>query len=205
MWINYTGVAVASYLLGSVPFGFLLVKWRKGIDIRTVGSGNIGATNVNRVLGRNWGLFCFALDFLKGFIAVLFLPCLFFDSGSELSGVQLTATLAVVAGHNWTCFLRFKGGKGVATGAGALFGMAPLVVLSCLAVWVVFIIPFRMVSLSSIIASLALPLFFWLFKEPWYLVLLGGLLAALSLIRHRANIKRILNGTESKIGTRINR
>lgn len=203
MELKYVLLLITSYLLGSVPTGFLLVKWRNGTDIRTVGSGNIGATNVSRVLGRNWGIFCFALDFLKGFAAACGLTFLFFGSGPEADTPRMLATVAVVSGHNWPCFLRFRGGKGMATAAGALLGMVPWVVLSCVGVWVVVILPFRMVSLSSIVASAVLPLFMWLYGKPFSYIVFGAVLAGLSLYRHRANIKRILSGTEYKIGQRI--
>lgn len=201
MWINYTFLALGGYFLGSIPTGFLMVKGLRGVDIRTLGSGNIGATNVTRVLGRKWGITCFSLDVFKGFIAAFFLPSLFFDINLDMA--RLVATVSVVAGHNWTCFLRFKGGKGVATAAGALLGMVPDVVLTCLIVWGVFILPFKMVSLSSIMASLAVPLFMWFYGKPQMYLILGILLATVSLYRHKSNIKRIWQGTENKIGTRI--
>lgn len=203
MELNYAALLISSYLLGSIPVGFLLVKWKKGMDIRTVGSGNIGATNVTRVLGRNWGIFCFFLDFLKGFAAVFFLTALFFGEGPEADLPRMWATLAVVAGHNWTCFLKFKGGKGVATATGALLGMVPLVVLTCAAIFVAVLIPSKMVSLGSIAASIAIPFLMWGFGEPVSYIVFGAVLGGLSLYKHRGNMVRIWRGTENKIGQRI--
>lgn len=203
MELKYVLLLGFSYLLGSIPTGFLIVKGLRGIDIRTVGSGNVGATNVARVLGRNWGITCFVLDFLKGFVAALALPVLFFGSGSEADIPRMLATVAVVSGHNWPCFLKFKGGKGVAAASGALFGMMPEVVLTCAGIWVVFIIPFRIVSLSSVVASAALPITIWLYGRPISYIVFGAVLAGLSVYRHRGNIQRIIQGTESKIGQRI--
>ncbi len=204
MAINYITLVLSCYLVGSIPFGYLIVKFVEGKDIRELGSGNIGATNVTRILGKPWGWTCFGLDFLKGFVASFVLTALFFDIKEGLVGTQLLATLAVVAGHNWTCFLRFKGGKGVATAAGALFGMTPLVVLSCLLIWILVLLFSKMVSLSSIVASISLPLLMLLFHEPKLLIILGCLLALVSIFRHKENIKRIFQGTENKIGKRIN-
>lgn len=202
MWIDYMMLSLGGYLLGSIPTGYLIVKWCTGKDIRTIGSGNVGATNVTRALGKPWGMTCFGFDFLKGFLAATLLPLMFFDKSADIDLSRLVATLAAVAGHNWTCFLRFQGGKGIATASGALFGMVPDVVLSCLGVWVLFILPFKMVSLSSIMATLALPLFMWLYEKPNLYLILGLILAGVSLYSHKSNIKRILQGKENKIGKR---
>lgn len=203
MAINYSLLIVCCYLVGSIPFGFLIVKWVRGLDIRQVGSGNIGATNVTRILGKPWGWTCFGLDFLKGFVATFILSSMFFDINADWVLPQLLATIAVVSGHNWTCFLKFKGGKGVATAAGSLFGMTPLVVLTCLLIWIVVLLFSKMVSLSSIVASLCLPLLMWYFDQPQMYFILSCLLALVSLYRHKDNIKRIWQGTENKIGKRI--
>lgn len=203
MAINYILLIATCYLLGSIPSGFLIVKLVRGMDIRQVGSGNIGATNVTRILGKPWGFTCFGFDFLKGFVATFFLPALFFEIGDHLVWVKLVAAVAVVGGHNWTCFLKFKGGKGVATAAGSLFGMTPIVVLTCLLIWILVLLFSKMVSLSSIIASFCLPVVMWLYQEPRGYLILGCLLAVISLVRHKENMKRIWQGTENKIGKRI--
>ena len=193
-----------SYLAGSIPFGYLIGRWN-GKDIRTLGSGNIGATNVTRVIGKGWGRLCFALDFLKGFLPVLTVKL--------LTGSTLYAAIAVfctVIGHMLPVWLKFKGGKGVSTAAGGLLAFSPLALISAAVVWVVLFFASRYVSLARIFAAVSLPLFCLLYsvtglycalKMPsWDKLELGILaaLAVLTVLKHTSNIKRLCNGTENR-------
>lgn len=215
---------LAAYLAGSIPFGFIIARMR-GIDIRKHGSGNIGATNVGRVLGRKWGGVCFGLDVLKGLLPTLFagwwLGLVRFDGGT-VTGAS-TATLfiwlgvmaATVVGHMFPVWLGFRGGKGVATGFGALLGVWPVLTLAAigaLLVWLGSVKLCRMVGISSVLAALCLPVF--VFVQPWIAAAMGRaehppiwpfgavacVLAAVVVIKHRANIARTLAGTEPRIG-----
>jgi glycerol-3-phosphate acyltransferase PlsY len=197
-YMNLFMLILAAYLLGSVPFGLLISNF-KGVDLRKAGSGNIGATNVFRVVGKSWGLLCFALDFAKGLLAAGVLPLWLLSNGPENAG--LIAGAAAIAGHNWPVWLKFKGGKGIATSAGVLTAVAPLALLCGLVVWILTMLLSRMVSLSSILAALAVAAGGWVFyaDEPWTV----GVLTALGLIavwRHRSNIQRILKGEEHRFG-----
>ena len=195
---------LASYLLGSVPFGLVMAKLIKGVDLRDVGSGNIGATNAMRVLGKPLGLVAFFLDFGKGLVPTLY----FAGFASELNGhapllaESLCGVFAVV-GHCFPLYLRFKGGKGVATGCGAIVGVAPMVFVASGIVWLVALALGRMVSLASMAMGIAFPISAW-FLAPGAPVFAGacGLLTLLVLIRHRANIARIRVGTEPRIGAK---
>lgn len=184
---------------GSLPFGYLAGRLR-GIDIREHGSRNIGATNVIRVLGKGVGIPVFILDFLKGLV-----PCLVM-SGSGMASALLVATgLAAILGHMFTPWLGFKGGKGVATAAGVLLGIAPLPMAVGLGVWLVLFFGTRYVSLASMAAGLGVVAMMagqMLWTGRWDGVLLGFgvVLAGLVILRHRANIGRLLAGTEPKAG-----
>lgn len=200
LWI---ACGVTAYILGSLPFGFLIAR-AKGIDIRTVGSKNIGATNVFRAVGKPLGLLTFALDFAKGVCGVLLLPLgIGYLLGAPADGkaLALFCGALTVVGHNWTCFLGFKGGKGVATSAGMLLGLSPVGVGIAFAVWVVVFVTLRYVSLASITAALALAIAVWPLhyacEGVWFPAALT-LLAALSVWKHRANIARLRAGTESR-------
>jgi acyl phosphate:glycerol-3-phosphate acyltransferase len=199
--------ALAAYLIGSVPFGYLVGRW-KGIDIRQHGSGNIGATNVIRVMGKKIGIPVFILDVVKGMLPVIFVAVTirrFFPSVSQLTVdvAEVVAALAAVCGHNYTCWLGFKGGKGVATSAGALLALMPWALLVALAVWLLTFFTSRYVSLASILASLALAVFslgryFFQVQHQLPQLLLALLLAGLTIWRHRANISRLRAGTEPR-------
>lgn len=182
-----------AYLIGSVPFAYILVKAVKGIDIRTVGSGNAGATNAARVLGK-WGFITvFILDMLKGFAPVL-AAYLFF--GRET--VVLLVMAAAVLGHTFTVFLSFKGGKGVATAAGAFTALVPFEMLIALALFLTVFAFTRMVSAGSITAAVALFLSVF-FMEQWFLLkVFTGFIAAFVIYKHRSNIVRILKGEENR-------
>jgi len=186
-------VLLFSYLLGSIPIGLLVAKF-KGIDIRRYGSGNIGATNVFRILGTGPGLIVLIGDMIKGIIAVWV--------GGAIDGpnLALIAGLTAIAGHSWSIFLNFSGGKGVATAGGVLLALAPGVVAVALAVWVTIVVLFRYVSLASIIAAITVPFLMVLFGKPWSLFGFGLLAAVLVIYRHKPNIKRLLAGKELKIG-----
>lgn len=159
MNLEYFIVPAASYLIGSIPFGYLIGRLH-GIDIRKVGSGNIGATNVTRSIGRIAGKICFFLDFLKGALPVVLVNMTFEENTANLA---LAAGLAVILGHVFPIYLRFRGGKGVATAAGVALALAPYPLLCALAVWVVTFLTSRYVSLASIVAAASLPIIAALF------------------------------------------
>ncbi|MFU8780274.1 MAG: glycerol-3-phosphate 1-O-acyltransferase PlsY [Kiritimatiellia bacterium] len=191
-----------SYLLGSIPFGLLIAKSR-GIDIRAVGSGNIGATNVMREVGKSWGIITLILDALKGLIAAIVLPTLAGYAGPDW--LPLACGFTAILGHSFPLYLKFKGGKGVATSAGVLIGVAPAAFGVGIGVFAVLFALFRYVSLGSIAAAIVVPVASFLFErlkvEPDYfttyvLVVLGVIV----IWRHRANIRRLLAGTENRIG-----
>ena len=193
------GAVAAAYLIGSIPFGLLIGKLN-GKDIRKEGSCNIGATNVTRVVGKWWGKLCFLCDFLKGFLPVFAVMCLYPGEGWLIA---LTA-LATMLGHIFPVYLGFKGGKGVSTAAGAAMALCPLAVVIAGAVWVAVFFLSRYVSLASLAAALALPVSAWLLKIfagfalPLPVGLLLILFAVLAFWRHRSNIVRLMNGTESR-------
>ncbi|MBM4112343.1 MAG: glycerol-3-phosphate 1-O-acyltransferase PlsY [Phycisphaerae bacterium] len=217
-WSGWAACALVAYLLGSIPFGVLLGQWR-GVDVREHGSRNIGATNVGRVLGRRWGYLCFLLDAAKGAVPVAAageLGGTLGRSADELGSSALLAWLAVpaaaLAGHMASPFLGFKGGKGVATGFGALVGFWPLLAFPALAaigVWIVVLAVGRIVSLASIVAALSLPIGVLVAggvsSESWPLVAAASVLALLVVIRHRSNLSRLLRGQEPRIGAATRR
>ena len=192
--LDFVVAAAISYILGSIPNGLILGKAIWGVDLRQYGSKNIGATNAWRTIGKAGGISIFALDFLKGAISAYLGLHL---GGSELAGV-LCGILAI-AGHSWSVFLAFKGGKGVATGLGVIAALMPEVTLIVFAVWFAIVYFTGYVSLGSIVGAALVPiltLFFGLHTE--FLIL--GLIAAVFIIyRHKSNIERLLKGTESKI------
>jgi glycerol-3-phosphate acyltransferase PlsY len=187
-----------AYLLGSVPFGLLMCRLIKGVDLREQGSGNIGATNAMRVLGKPLGLLAFAFDLGKGYLPVVFL-------GSGVLDWQVACGAAAVCGHVWPIYLRFKGGKAVATGCGALLALQPWVVLCAGLAWLLTLMLAGYVSLASIVMGLAFPAAAWgLGAEPSVILGSSGL-TLLILVRHRSNITRLLAGTESRIELRKKR
>lgn len=193
--------AAAGYILGSLPFGYLVARAR-GVDIFEVGSKSSGATNVRRVLGRGPGNTVMVLDILKGSVAAGW-PLLVawgairtFDVPSVLGYVGLGFALL---GHSFSCFTRFRGGKGVATGAGGVAVLMPNVALMAVVVWLVVFFAGRFVSLASIAAALSLPVAAYLFKRDTLALCVAGAIALFVIIRHRANIVRLLNGTEKRM------
>jgi glycerol-3-phosphate acyltransferase PlsY len=188
--VGFIVTAVVGYFLGSIPTGFLWSKAR-GIDIRTVGSGNIGATNVMRALGKGPGIAVLLIDALKGFVPV-------FLAARGGIALQIVCCISVIAGHNWTCWLKFKGGKGIATSAGALLAMLTLPLLCALGVWLIVFALGRYVSLASISAAAALPVATWFLKRD--LVWFTAILAAVAIYKHKSNIQRLIAGTENRVG-----
>lgn len=198
-------IVLLAYLLGSIPFGYLLVKLTGGGDVRETGSGGTGATNVTRRAGKWAGLMTLLLDALKGVAAAL-IARLILGDGSGVNWWVAAASVAVVAGHVFPVWLKFRGGKGVATGLGVFLVLAPLAVLCALLVFVVIVWATRYVSLGSMVAAAMLPLAVWLLgsrvgRDEFVVPLLtaasvGG---ALIIFMHRANIGRLLGGTESKL------
>jgi glycerol-3-phosphate acyltransferase PlsY len=202
-------VALFAYLLGSIPTGYLVAK-AKGIDIRSVGSGNIGATNAMRVLGKPAGIAVLLADALKGLVAAALvlnfspamhdaMPGVFPADDSGRFNLAVFAGLCAVLGHNYTCWLRFKGGKGIATTAGVYFALAPLSVSIALGVWIILFVATRYVSIASIAAAVALPTAVWLTQSSLFLGLVTTALGALAIYKHKANIQRLMAGTENRI------
>lgn len=204
LWI-LSGI-IGSYLIGSIPTGYIFGRALKGIDIRNHGSGNIGATNALRVLGKRTGICVLALDILKGFLPVMIFGAIIMEK-TAFSAEQslLPLALAAICGHIWTVFLNFNGGKGIATTLGALIGLAfkipglNNVLALLLLTWLLFFILTRMVSLASIISSLAMPVYMALYAQPKIILASGILLSLFSLYRHKGNMKRIIEGTEKKL------
>jgi glycerol-3-phosphate acyltransferase PlsY len=199
-------LVILGYLVGSIPFGLLIARWFKGVDIRTVGSGNIGATNVGRVLGFRFFLLVFALDLLKGLLPTLAFPAAFTRmTGAREPSLAVFVALAAILGHNFPIYLRLRGGKGVATSFGALLALDPVAMLATGISFVVFLLVTRMVSMSSLMGGIIFVLVhFYRTETPWgrpqwamSVVTIG--LFVLLVIRHRANLARIAAGTEPKV------
>jgi glycerol-3-phosphate acyltransferase PlsY len=189
-------LTIFAYLLGAIPFGLLIARSR-GVDIRKKGSGNIGATNVLRVMGKGWGITTLLLDALKGFIPAAFFPVL-----AKLNpDYGLLFGTAAILGHTFPIYLRFKGGKGVATGAGMLLGVVPFAMGVGVLCWIICMVLFRYVSLASIMATLAVVLTVWIQGEKSMTI--NGVLTGLAFLviwLHRSNIRRLLAGTENRFG-----
>lgn len=188
-------VFLAAYLIGSVPFGYILAKMLRNTDIRSHGSGNIGATNVLRVIGWKAAMPVFIMDMLKGLAAVLLAK-----SVSDLPTVYLGAGMLAMVGHSFPIFLGFKGGKAVATAIGVLAAISVPVLLVFIILAGLIVAVTRYMSLGSITGTVALPLLFWFFGYDSYHIIFGVALALLVTIRHHTNIGRLLKGTESKVG-----
>jgi len=203
--LTFAAVVVGSYLLGSIPFGYLAGRIG-GIDIRNCGSGNVGATNVIRTIGKGYGYPVFALDFLKGFgavkMSILIATRVQLEWNSpEMFGI--VAAISSVLGHSFPVWLGFKGGKGVATSAGALFALAPIAALVGVAIWILTFWLTRYVSVASIVAAAALPLIIliitWLNQTTGKLLFYSSVcLAAVVIWRHRSNLLRLIRGTEPR-------
>jgi glycerol-3-phosphate acyltransferase PlsY len=216
--LAYILIVLAAYLLGSIPTGFLVAK-AKGIDIRSVGSGNIGATNAMRVLGKPAGIFVLLADAAKGYIAcfagILIYTAIFLltrqsignsnDPSSNtmppLERLELIAGIFAVLGHNYTCWLKFKGGKGIATTAGVFLALAPWALLVALVVFILAILLTKYVSVGSIAAAIALPVTVWIMSpQNLFLCMVTTALGALAIYKHKSNIQRLMAGTENRLG-----
>ena len=204
----YAAAALGAYLLGSIPTGFLVGKAR-GIDIRAVGSGNIGATNVFRILGRPAGVFVLVMDVLKGLLACGLVANLAYSLGASAHPPVLVRRdlLSVVAGafavlgHNYTFWLWFKGGKGVATTGGVLLALSWAGFLISMGVWLLVAALTRYVSLASIAAGFSLPFSVWISGGSHTLIAVFAVIGVLAILKHRANIRRLLDGTEHRLGS----
>ncbi len=200
-------VVAAAYLLGSIPTGYLLVRFFRKQDIRTIGSGNIGATNVMRSGARGLGAVTFLLDVLKGCCAVwlgaLLGPLLM--PSDPVRSVEALAALCAVLGHMFPVWLHFRGGKGVATGFGVFLVAAPLAALAAIAVFAVILALSRFVSLASILGAASFPIFAWFLvhgSKPAFFIAVQALVALMIIAKHHQNIGRLLSGTESRFGQR---
>jgi len=199
----YIFVIVISYLLGATPSGYLTGK-ACGIDVRTAGSGNIGATNVLRVLGKKAGAIVLAADACKGFVSARWVPLLalhlFPSPETPRENLALAGGVAAILGHIYTCWLKFKGGKGIATSGGVVLAWAPEACLTALALWGLVLVVSKYVSLASIAAAIVLPFAVWYFKgSPTMTWAMTGL-SVLAIYKHKANIQRLLKGEESRVG-----
>jgi glycerol-3-phosphate acyltransferase PlsY len=200
-------IAAAAYLLGSIPVGYLLVRIFRHQDIRSVGSGNIGATNVLRSGGKGLGAATFLLDMLKGCAAVWlggFLGALLLPA-TPLRSAQALAALFAVLGHMFPVWLRFKGGKGVATGFGVFLVAAPWAALAAISVFFAVVFLSRYVSLASILGAACFPVFAWFLvagSRPAFFIAVQCAVALLIIVKHHQNIRRLLAGTESRFGAR---
>lgn len=193
------GVLAASYLAGCLPFGLVLARLVGGVDIRKLGSGNVGATNVARFLGKRWFPVILFLDAAKGALPPLFLAPLSGAGPEALPLVQVGCAGAAVAGHVLNAFLGFRGGKGVATTAGALLAMAPLPACAGLAVFAIVLAVFRFISLASVLAAISIPPLAWSLESPREIVGFSFVVAFLILVRHRTNLYRIVTGAEPRL------
>lgn len=214
--LSYIVAALGAYLLGSIPFGFLVAK-TKGIDIRSAGSGNIGATNAMRVLGKPAGIFVLLMDAFKGWSACQFGLLVFFHFLPQLkvnpnADVESTvgflmnvfpviAGIFAVLGHNYTCWLKFKGGKGIATTAGVYLALAPWALLVALVVFILVVVFTKYVSVGAIAAAIALPVTIWIMMPHNLLLdIVTTALGALAIYKHKSNIQRLMAGTENRLG-----
>lgn len=199
--LGYIAVSVTAYLLGSIPTGFLVAKAR-GVDIRAVGSGNIGAANTFRAIGKTAGFLVLLIDALKGYTAVWissFILNFFGVPESQMEPYRVVAGAFAVIGHNYTCWLHFKGGKGIATSGGAYLALAPLSVLYSVLAFIVGFGLTRITSVGSIMAAITLPTAVYFTKDDWTLRIVTIALGALALLKHRTNIQRLIAGTENRV------
>jgi glycerol-3-phosphate acyltransferase PlsY len=209
--LTYILTALGAYLLGSIPTGYLVAKAR-GIDIRSAGSGNIGATNAMRVLGKPAGIFVLLMDAAKGYLAcwsAVFIYCALTAKTTEslsatfhqIGNLVLLAGICAVLGHNYTCWLKFKGGKGIATTAGVYLALAPWAVLAALAVFILAVVLTKYVSVGSIAAAVALSATVWVMSpQKLLLCIVTTALSALAIYKHKSNIQRLMAGTENRLG-----
>ncbi|MHC4336517.1 MAG: glycerol-3-phosphate 1-O-acyltransferase PlsY [Planctomycetota bacterium] len=210
--MRFVILTIGAYLLGSIPFGPIIAV-AHGKDLRSIGSGNIGATNVARALGRKWGYFCFLLDVLKGAIPMLAVRVLteVSEPTPGLVSLWLVVGCAAILGHVFPIYIKFKGGKAVSTSFGVALGLWPyftICAVIAIAVWAVFVLIWRYISLGSMAASITFPIALiltivlipgWDFTNLWPLLIAAIAIPIMVIVRHRENIKRLIAGTESKI------
>lgn len=194
-------IILAAYLVGAIPFGYLVARWR-GVDILHAGSGNIGATNVVRVLGWRWGLLVFVLDFAKGASPVLAARLVPDEFDWPPDTLPVAAGVAAFLGHLFPVYLGFRGGKGVATSLGVLLGFAWPVGLACVATWLITAVVSRFSSLAALCAAFMAPLYMHWYGAAQELLVATVIMTTLLVWRHRGNIQNLLNGTETKIRAR---
>lgn len=209
--MNYAILIIGAYLLGSIPFGLIIAK-AHGKDLRSIGSGNIGATNLSRALGKKWAIVCFLLDVTKGLLPMLAATSLYScpPAIAELF-LALAVGCAAVLGHIFPIYIKFKGGKGVATSFGVALGLWPYYTICsfiAFAVWTAVVLIWRYISLASIAASITFPAAFilaiiltpaWNFADLWPLLTTATAIPLMVILRHRENIKRLIAGTENRI------
>jgi glycerol-3-phosphate acyltransferase PlsY len=207
MLLSSLFIVVVSYLLGSIPSGYLLIRLFRHEDIRSVGSGNIGATNVLRSGGKGLGAATFLCDMLKGALAVALgaLLAIHLDPAASPRNMEALAALAAVLGHSFPVWLRFRGGKGVATGFGVFLVAAPWAALAAITVFALVLYFSRYVSLASILGAASFPFFAGMLVEgerPFFFIAVQFAVAFLIIIKHHQNIRRLLTGTESRFGAK---
>jgi len=192
-------IIISCYLLGSVPFGYIVGKLFKKVDIREYGSGNIGATNALRILGPQLASLVVIGDIGKGIFSIYLIQYLNIDNSLILT----IAGLAVICGHNWSLFLGFKGGKGIATTFGVVFALNPTISILALIIGGVVVITTRYVSLASIFAVISIFIFTILFKQPYEYIIFSAIIMIIGIFKHKENIQRLKSKTERKIGEKI--
>ena len=206
--LSFIGLIILGYLIGSLPVGFILVKLTRGIDIRDYGSGNIGMTNVMRIMGVKAGIFVFFADMAKGAAAVALAWPIFTSSTEMVAWGQMAGGAAAVIGHSWPVYIGFRGGRGIATGFGALLVLYWPVGLIAFGVFLAVVGLSRYVSLGSILGALTMLLamipFVVFGAEPFAYVVFGLVVVPIAIFRHRENIRRLLSGTEPRIGSSRN-
>ncbi|MBA7598999.1 Glycerol-3-phosphate acyltransferase [subsurface metagenome] len=189
-------IIISCYLLGSIPFGYIVGKLFKKVDIRELGSGNIGATNVFRILGPSLASLVLIGDIGKGIFSIYLVQYLNIDNLLIIT----IAGLAVICGHDWSLFLGFKGGKGIATTFGVVFALNPTISILALIIWGIVLITTRYVSLSSIFAVISIFIFTILFKQPYEYIIFSAIILILGIFKHKENIERLKSKKERKIG-----
>lgn len=196
--IEIITILLGAYLIGSIPTGYIIVKLATGQDIRTIGSGSTGATNVKRVMGKKWFFITLLLDAFKGALPVI-LAALFAKNFTEIGLLPVLAAIAVILGHSKSIFLKFTGGKSVASGVGTILALNWMVGLCIAAIWGIITYTSKYVSLGSIIALAISPVLMWAFKAPLAYICYCALGAVYIIYLHRSNIKRLIKGEENKV------
>ena len=192
-------ILLISYLIGSIPFAYLIVRVLGKKDVREYGSGNVGATNAARIMGLKGGLLVLVFDIFKGYFAVLLSQYLYnSDMAVSLELLTIMAGIAVIAGHNWSVFLKFSGGKGVATGLGVILRVIPLAAFSFMVIWLALVLLTRYVSLGSLVGAVSFPIIAFIYYSELYFVF-SLIIAGFIFYRHKGNIKRLFKGEERKM------